>query len=58
MEFINHHFVNAGLLLCIAVLIFHINDLRKKLKQQSFIIRRLHLQERSQLAELETRPIG
>lgn len=56
MEFINHHFVNAGLLLCIAVLIFHIYDLRKKLKQQSFIIQRLHLQERSQLAELETRP--
>lgn len=56
MNFISNHFVNISLLLCIVVLLFHIRDLRHKLRRLSAIVRRLHLQERTLLSELENKP--
>lgn len=49
MNFISNHFVSISLLLCIVVLLFHIRDLRHKLRRLSAIVRRLHLQERTLL---------
>ena len=56
MNFISNHFVSISLLLCIVVLLFHIRDLRHKLRRLSAIVRRLHLQERTLLSELENKP--
>ncbi len=56
MNFISNHFVAICLLLCIVVLLFHIRDLHHRLRHLSALVRRLHLQERSQLSELETKP--
>ena len=58
MNFISNHFVSISLLLCIVVLLFHIRDLRHKLRRLSAIVRRLHLQERTLLSELENKPQG
>lgn len=40
MNFISNHFVSISLLLCIVVLLFHIRDLRHKLRRLSAIVRR------------------
>lgn len=56
MNFISNHFVSISLLLCIVVLLFHIRDLRHKLRRLYAIVRRLHLQERTLLSELENKP--
>lgn len=49
----HHIYVTTGLIICLICLLFYIYDLKKKVKQQNDVMQRLHLQERTQLSQLE-----